>query len=123
MPNASAIMRVRIVFPVAVRVLLFFFFSSRRRHTRLVSDWSSDVCSSDLEAFGYLKRVIVTPAVYPRFIEFLHFDIQSTGQKSHRVNTRRGPSRCFVLIKQSEIGRASCRESVDLGDRGSIRRI
>src|SRR3989339_1964431 len=26
----------------------FVFFSSRRRHTRLVSDWSSDVCSSDL---------------------------------------------------------------------------
>src|SRR5437016_12472017 len=26
-----------------------FFFSSRRRHTRLVSDWSSDVCSSDLD--------------------------------------------------------------------------
>src|SRR5262249_56804144 len=26
----------------------FFFFPSRRRHTRLVSDWSSDVCSSDL---------------------------------------------------------------------------
>src|SRR5262249_58132650 len=29
-----------------------FFFSSRRRHTRLVSDWSSDVCSSDLLADG-----------------------------------------------------------------------
>src|SRR5258706_5525611 len=28
---------------------LVFFFSSRRRHTRLVSDWSSDVCSSDLK--------------------------------------------------------------------------
>src|SRR5262249_57438576 len=28
--------------------LFLFFFSSRRRHTRLVSDWSSDVCSSDL---------------------------------------------------------------------------
>src|SRR5258706_77379 len=28
----------------------FFFFSSRRRHTRLVSDWSSDVCSSDLSS-------------------------------------------------------------------------
>src|SRR5205814_2599020 len=27
---------------------LFFFFSSRRRHTRCLSDWSSDVCSSDL---------------------------------------------------------------------------
>src|SRR6266480_479634 len=27
---------------------IFFFFSSRRRHTRLTCDWSSDVCSSDL---------------------------------------------------------------------------
>src|SRR5205807_3107073 len=26
-----------------------FFFSSRRRHTRLQGDWSSDVCSSDLQ--------------------------------------------------------------------------
>src|SRR5207237_1816611 len=28
------------------------FFSSRRRHTRFKSDWSSDVCSSDLPATG-----------------------------------------------------------------------
>src|SRR5256885_8551449 len=28
--------------------LVIFFFSSRRRHTRLQGDWSSDVCSSDL---------------------------------------------------------------------------
>src|SRR5260221_345539 len=27
--------------------LLFYFFSSRRRHTRSLCDWSSDVCSSD----------------------------------------------------------------------------
>src|SRR2546430_15790690 len=30
-------------------MLLFFFFSSRRRHTRFDCDWSSDVCSSDLD--------------------------------------------------------------------------
>src|SRR6266566_194948 len=30
----------------------FFFFSSRRRHTRLQGDWSSDVCSSDLAEVG-----------------------------------------------------------------------
>ena len=30
----------------------FFFFSSRRRHTRLQGDWSSDVCSSDLGCFS-----------------------------------------------------------------------
>src|SRR5204863_3296965 len=29
----------------------FFFFSSRRRHTRSLRDWSSDVCSSDLEPY------------------------------------------------------------------------
>src|SRR5438045_5338222 len=31
-----------------VSVVFCFFFSSRRRHTRCLSDWSSDVCSSDL---------------------------------------------------------------------------
>src|SRR3989475_9024411 len=35
---------------VSVRCVFvfFFFFSSRRRHTRFDCDWSSDVCSSDL---------------------------------------------------------------------------
>src|SRR6267154_3774643 len=31
-------------------MIFFFFFSSRRRHTRWTGDWSSDVCSSDLDA-------------------------------------------------------------------------
>src|ERR1039458_6314674 len=31
-------------------LLYSFFFSGRRRHTRCLSDWSSDVCSSDLVA-------------------------------------------------------------------------
>src|SRR5204863_886471 len=34
--------------PARGGVLSFFFFSSRRRHTRSLRDWSSDVCSSDL---------------------------------------------------------------------------
>src|SRR5256885_18208 len=53
----------------AIGRLSLFFFSSRRRHTRLQGDWSSDVCSSDLtakmygafgsarEAYGALKNV------------------------------------------------------------------
>src|SRR3712207_1336980 len=36
-------------------VIFFFFFSSRRRHTRYWRDWSSDVCSSDLEAVEYVR--------------------------------------------------------------------
>src|SRR5205814_5533051 len=45
---------------------LFFFFSSRRRHTRCLSDWSSDVCSSDLRSlyarYGYTE--VITPLIY-----------------------------------------------------------
>src|ERR671927_390952 len=36
---------------------LFFFFSSRRRHTRSLCDWSSDVCSSDLHSLKDLPTV------------------------------------------------------------------
>src|SRR5699024_12213214 len=49
----------------------FFFFSSRRRHTRSKRDWSSDVCSSDLQIvssgpdseweqikYGYIKMIL-----------------------------------------------------------------
>src|SRR5690349_23123584 len=35
-----------------------FFFSSRRRHTRSLRDWSSDVCSSDLQATGGEKAEV-----------------------------------------------------------------
>src|SRR5207302_8279463 len=34
----------------------YFFFSSRRRHTRFSRDWSSDVCSSDLDEEAYHER-------------------------------------------------------------------
>src|SRR5437879_7462242 len=47
-----------------------FFFSSRRRHTRYIGDWSSDVCSSDLprESSGggtqtpYHRAMIAVPS-------------------------------------------------------------
>src|SRR6266850_6298200 len=35
-----------------MEICFSFFFSSRRRHTRLQGDWSSDVCSSDLAALS-----------------------------------------------------------------------
>src|SRR5256885_5483794 len=40
---------VSIDFRLRTYVNILFFFSSRRRHTRLQGDWSSDVCSSDLD--------------------------------------------------------------------------
>src|SRR3712207_8415748 len=44
-----------------------FFFSSRRRHTRYWRDWSSDVCSSDLEEL----RGTYTGLAHPVMIEHL----------------------------------------------------
>src|SRR5207249_8223524 len=47
--------------------LITFFFSSRRRHTRSKRDWSSDVCSSDLDpqSFLVLPRVLAGTAMFP----------------------------------------------------------
>src|SRR5689334_23419108 len=39
-------------------LFLFFFFSSRRRHTRWNCDWSSAVCSSDLDNWPHPKGVV-----------------------------------------------------------------
>src|SRR5262249_61918626 len=71
----------------------FFFFSSRRRHTRLVSDWSSDVCSSDLLCRRHNRHRIVC----------------ARADDDRHVGKRRlldGPV-------ELEIGRASCRERVE----------
>src|SRR5947199_10626173 len=50
--------------PSAVGRLSKFFFSSRRRHTSCLSDWSSDVCSSDLGAASRLGGV--RRRIFPR---------------------------------------------------------
>src|SRR2546421_6594897 len=50
---------------VRVRYVFFFFFSSRRRHTRSDRDWSSDVCSSDLEAVMCIALTSASPSATP----------------------------------------------------------
>src|SRR3970040_1125481 len=42
------------------------FFSSRRRHTRYIGDWSSDVCSSDLNGFQILCGAGLLPGAFVR---------------------------------------------------------
>src|SRR2546421_6714221 len=45
-------------------IFSFFFFSSRRRHTRSDRDWSSDVCSSDLNSLPFVVGDGVHPATF-----------------------------------------------------------
>src|SRR5699024_11659014 len=53
-----------------------FFFSSRRRHTRSKRDWSSDVCSSDLQAF---KTIFTSYAKTNQPLVYLAFSSELSG--------------------------------------------
>src|SRR5690606_40506134 len=102
--------------------VFLFFFSSRRRHTRFSRDWSSDVCSSDLS--GTLnEEVLISRKLADRLQlklgdRFNSFFLKD-GDPSQIPNNRRFD---IVGIYDSEIGRASCRERVEIsGGRGSGR--
>ena len=67
----------------------FFFFSSRRRHTRLQGDWSSDVCSSDLgQTEIFLKNGSISPTPWGACVKmsvvFRRFAMEM--QKHHSPN-------------------------------------
>src|SRR5436190_1712714 len=52
MSVSSSLLSFYFCFLITSPFSFFFFFSSRRRHTRSLCDWSSDVCSSDLDGSG-----------------------------------------------------------------------
>src|SRR5690606_39734226 len=84
---------------------LSFFFSSRRRHTRFSRDWSSDVCSSDLDGeaalFGQQKeallmlleaRMLLTKMVRWRWIKEQN-EIEERRKKTQEEKKKRGKLR------------------------------
>src|SRR5438094_10012810 len=75
-----------------------FFFSSRRRHTRSYGDWSSDVCSSDLET------ILTTYNLARRGGEVVGGE-DGLREPDHLEG---------VVCAAPEIGRASCRERVSI---------
>src|SRR6266480_5967915 len=56
-----------------------FFFSSRRRHTRLTCDWSSDVCSSDLGRGSTVRSSARGPSMSTRPAVCLRCDWEGDG--------------------------------------------
>src|SRR5690348_18106364 len=90
-------------------VVFFFFFSSRRRHTRWTGDWSSDVCSSDLEIPAEelvavdLQRPGARRARDQQLARLAQVEPEPPGQRESLAQRHR---------VEREIGRASCRERV-----------
>src|SRR5260221_7846494 len=68
-------------------IVTFFFFSSRRRHTRSLCDWSSDVCSSDLDG-----APLVVEAIHDLFpwLRHLFADRAYSGDKLAKALTQFG---------------------------------
>src|SRR5256885_3889297 len=87
-----------------------FFFSSRRRHTRLQGDWSSDVCSSDLTAqvAGWIRTG-------SRLAAYDWARADKTCLPWNRWNAEQ-QAQCVsdfnLALERGKIGRASCRERV-----------
>src|SRR5947209_11380439 len=94
---------------------MLFFFSSRRRHTRYWRDWSSDVCSSDLFApssssrDGLIGGEIMKAVVNGNVVAESEDVIAAAGYDYFP------PAAVRAEWLEKEIGRASCRESVDIG--------
>src|SRR4051812_33024782 len=84
-----------------------FFFSSRRRHTRLTCDWSSDVCSSDLE-------VRLSPAHFSR--EFR----RAFGVTPHQYLLTRRLERAAALLRHTDRSVADICFTVGLQSVGSF---
>src|SRR5690606_39379216 len=91
-----------------------FFFSSRRRHTRFSRDWSSDVCSSDLQVFqsaATLRRKLETCELERKtYAEAAQKASQTVGQMQEQLVQSQ---KLAMLGQVAEIGRASCRERVE----------
>src|SRR5437762_12078686 len=85
---------------------MYFFFSSRRRHTRYIGDWSSDVCSSDLGTLPVRHGVAGALRVGAGELE--------VSRPAELVDDVDALARNLSaeLHAVAQIGRASCRERV-----------
>src|SRR5438132_10797838 len=83
---------------------LFFFFSSRRRHTRSLCDWSSDVCSSDLLTIQSRAKERPHPATFP--VQLAELCIKLHGPAgAGRIQTMLDP---FLGIGNSAVAAQRC---------------
>src|SRR3546814_1834559 len=88
---------------------LFFFFKQKTAYEMRISDWSSDVCSSDLEAALAQRIPIVRRAEMLAELMRLKSTVAIAGTHGKTTTTSLVAA---LLDAGGKIGRASCRERV-----------
>src|SRR3546814_2818512 len=98
--------------------LLVFFFKQKTAYEMRISDWSSDVCSSDLTGaeavhpgYGFLsERTSFAEALAAEGIEFIGPPVNAIAAMGDKIESKKLAKQAGVNVVQ--IGRASCRERV-----------
>src|SRR3546814_11969331 len=99
---------------------IFFFFKQKTAYEMRISDWSSDVCSSDLVIFepgeryrlrNLTKHQLVKGTVHPYRGEWIEFDVEQKPGKDVTAGTRVARKRrlsTFLLIRALGYGEDRC---------------
>src|SRR3546814_10184075 len=93
------------------RCFLFFFFKQKTAYEMRISDWSSDVCSSDLAIQREREEML---AIYesPNNLPVPLFG-KLAGKSKDQINRELKAGKLLsISLGNREIGRASCRERV-----------
>src|SRR3546814_1162406 len=101
-------------------MILLFFFKQKTAYEMRISDWSSDVCSSDLNLMeGYEQIVRAFPR--PEYqVSIVHGKMKPADKDFEMQRFLKGETQIMVATTvievgvdvPNEIGRASCRDSV-----------
>src|SRR3546814_10161798 len=97
-----------LVVAVYVFLVFFFVFKQKTAYEMRISDWSSDVCSSDLSSSGAKTEIPCSEG--ERCSDGEVHSARSNVELIPNAQSHSSAGRC--PLKQCQIGRASCRERV-----------
>src|SRR3546814_8718162 len=103
-------------------IFLFFFFKQKTAYEMRISDWSSDVCSSDLRRGDYLGATVqVIPHVTDTIKEFVQADLDGEDFVLCEIGGTVGDIESLPLDRKSVVSGKSVSVRVDLGGRSIIK--
>src|SRR3546814_10365173 len=97
---------------VVLQLVLIFFVKQKTAYEMRISDWSSDVCSSDLRTELSIEDVMESPMLWPGVMTRLMACPPTCGAAAAIIMSKEFARKHGLDTRVREIGRASCRERV-----------